>query len=154
MLIFIFSLSLRGDKILWLRTGGAEEACACMEPSGTWMLSGTIHLHLIKFSLLLPGTSAVTAPARTKNAGIFHSGCWNAAVPAQPRSGDAQERTTCLQPGVSNASFYRVGEFGGDFDLLCNTAKCNQIDSLRSLSFLMSRYRAALSDVPTLLTEC
>lgn len=154
MLIFIFSLSLQGEKIFWLRRGGAEEACACMEPSGTWMLSGTIHLHLIKFSLLLPGTSAVTAPAHTKGAGIFCSGRRNAAVPAQLRSRDAQERSMCLQPGVSNASFYRVGDFGGDFDLLCNTAKCNQIDSLRTLSFLVSRYRAALSDVPTLLTEC
>lgn len=138
MLIFIFPLSLQGDKIFWLRRGGAEEVCACMELSGTWMLSGTIHLHLIKFSLLLPVTSAVTSPGHTKNTGIFHSGHWNAAVPAQLKSRDAQERSMCLQPGVSNASFYSGGDFGGDFDLFCNTAKCNQIDSLRTLSFIVS----------------
>lgn len=47
------------------------------------MLSGTIHLHLIKFSLLLPVTSTVTAPARIKTAGIFHNGRQNATVSAQ-----------------------------------------------------------------------
>lgn len=90
---------------------------------GTWMLSGTIHLHLIKFSLLLPVPSAVTAPAPAEKVGIFCTECWNAAVPAQLRSRDAQERSTCLQLGVSNASFYSVGDFGGDFDLLCQHCK-------------------------------
>lgn len=118
------------------------------------MLSGTIHLHLIKFSLLLPVTSTVTAPVHTKNAGILHNRRRNATVSAQLWSGDAQERSTCLQLRVSNASFYSVGDFGGYFDLLWNTEKCNQIDSLRTLSFLMSQYRAGLSDVSTLLTEC
>lgn len=58
-----------------------------------------------------------------------------------------------LAAWVSNASFYSVGDFGGDFDLLCNTAKCNQIDSLWTLSFTVSQDRAALSDVSTHLTE-
>lgn len=43
--------------------------------------------------------------------------------------------------------------FWGDFGLLFNTANYNQIESLGAPSFPMSLYRAAHSDVTTLLTE-
>lgn len=118
-----------------------------MELSGTWMLSGTIHLHLIKFSLLLPVPSAVTAPAPAENIGIFCSGRWNVTVPAQLRSGDAQERSTCLQPEVSNASFYSVGDFGGDFDLLCQHCKVQPNRFPQDSVLPRAGYRAVLSDV-------
>lgn len=80
----------------------------------------TIHLHLIKFSLLLPGTSAVTAPTLIKKTRIFCSSrlechCPSAARAARVRHTtealDAREGSSCLQPGVSNASFYGVGDF-------------------------------------------
>lgn len=81
----------------------------------------TIHLHLIKFSLLLRGTSAVTAPTLIKNARIFCS-CWlECCCPSMARAAqvrhaagalDARKGSACLQPGVSNASFYGIGDFG------------------------------------------
>lgn len=77
-----------------------------------------IHLHLIKFSLLLPGTSAVTAPTLVKNARIFCSSRLECRCPSAARvqnttgALDAREGHACLQAGMSNASVYGVGDFG------------------------------------------
>lgn len=69
----------------------------------------TIHLHLIKFSLLSPGTSAVTAPTLIKNARIF-CGSWLEcrcpgtawAAPVRHPTGelDAREGSACSRLGM------------------------------------------------------
>lgn len=123
VLIFIFCPSLQEDKIFWPRRGGAE-AYACMHRVGHGRFQAlTIHLHLIKFSLLLPGTSAVTAPTLIKNARIFCSSWLEFCCPARHRFHTLWERLMlgreALATGSVKCLLLRCRRLWGDFGLLC-----------------------------------